>query len=127
MKKRLAKFLVVLIICQMIISLSDINIVMANSLQSQSDHFLGMGRNRMASLSISITNLSRPGGMLLGVVHFVTIAWASALLLLTALRILKDDTLDKAKAKKALSVNLLLLVLAVAGPSIVGKIIGMLM
>ena len=125
MKKRVLKVLIILIIFQMIICLSNINIVSANSLQSKSDRFLGIGRNKMSQLSISITNLTSPISAIMGFAHFAAIAAAGAYLLMGALSILRQNTLNKADAKSTLGLRILLLVLAVAGLELIFKLIFM--
>lgn len=133
MKKTVLKIFIILVIFQEIICISNTNIVMASStddsfsnVESQSDTFSQMGANKISSLGISVSQLTEPLGLALGVVHFLAIALAVGKLLLTLIGILKEDTLDKAKAKKSLTIDFIILFLAIAGVPWAKKIIAML-
>lgn len=135
MKKIVSKMLIILVIFQVIFCISNINIVTADptgtdtrmtDLDSQSKTFSEMGANKISSLGISIIGMTEPLGIILGLVHFVAIALTSLKLLLTLLRIIKDDTVTKSQAKKSLTVDLVILFLAIAGIPWAKKIIAML-
>lgn len=133
MRKIVIKILIILVIFQMFNCINNINIVnastadnMFSSVEQQSQTFQQMGSDKVSSLGISISNMTTPVGVALGLVHFLAIAATTIKLLITLFRILKEDTLDKAKAKKSITFDLILLFLAVAGIPWAKKIITML-
>ena len=98
----------------------------ATTLETQSQQFSTMGENKISSLGISIIEMTTPIGILLGFVHFLAIALATGSLLLTLLRIIKeDDPSGRGKGKKELPLKLIILFIAVVGIPWAKKIIAM--
>ena len=131
MKKIALKILVILVMLSLIICMSNINIVSAetttdsvlSNIQGKADAWGKTGANRVSLLGVNILAMTNPIVVVFGVVQFIVIAYACIRILLTAFRIIQQDTINKAEAKKELTMDVVILFLAVAGPAIAKKII----
>lgn len=126
MKKMILRTSIILLIFQLMICMGNINIVSADmmeNIEGDAQTFTQMGANKITILGISADKMSEPLVFILGIVQMAVIAFACIRLLLTALRILSKDTIDKAEAKKELSIDLIILFCGVAGPALAKEII----
>ncbi len=126
MKKVFLKTSIILLILQLIMCVSNINIVSADvmsNIEGDAQTFTKMGENKITILGINAIQMTQPLGLLLGLVQMAVIAFACIRLLLTAIRILGQDTINKAEAKKELGISLIILFLGVAGPALVKEIV----
>ncbi len=126
MKKVFLKTSIILLILQLIMCVSNINIVSADvmsNIEGDAQTFTKMGENKITILGINAIQMTQPLGLLLGLVQMAVIAFACIRLLLTAIRILGQDTINKAEAKKELGISLIILFLGIAGPALVKEIV----
>lgn len=126
MKKVFLKTSIILLILQLIMCVSNINIVSADvmsNIEGDAQTFTKMGENKITILGINAIQMTQPLGLLLGLVQMAVIAFACIRLLITAIRILGQDTINKAEAKKELGISLIILFLGIAGPALVKEIV----
>lgn len=126
MKKMILRTSIILLIFQLMICMGNINIVSADmmeNIEGDAQTFTQMGANKINILGISADKMSEPLVFILGLVQMAVIAFACIRLLLTAVRILGQDTINKAEAKKELSIDLIILFCGVAGPALAKEII----
>ena len=110
MKKMILRTSIILLIFQLMICMGNINIVSADTwenLEGDAKTFTEMGANQITILGISADKMSEPLVFILGIVQMAVIAFACARLLHTAVNILRQDTINKAEAKKELFIDLI--------------------
>lgn len=131
MKKRTLKILVILVILGLILCISNINIVFAtestdsfmSNIEGKAESWDKIGTNRVSTLGVNILAMTNPIVIVLGLMQFLAILAASIKLLTTSFRLIRQDTIVKADAKKQLTKDVVILFLVVAGPAIAKKII----
>ena len=128
MKKMVLKISIILLMLQLIMSVSDINTVSADmmmNIEESAEVFSAMGGNKITSMGISADTMSEAIVFIAGLLQFAGIAVACIRLLLTAVRMLSQETIVKADAKKDLTISLIILICAVAGPTLVIELVRM--
>ena len=130
MRKIALKLFKILLIFQILICISNINIVSADTttttfqnIDQQGELWEDVGTNQVSLFGLNTLALTEPLALGLSVVHFIAVAIATGKLLITALGIIKDDHFEKAKAKKSLQLDLILLFVALVGVGWVKKFI----
>ena len=128
MKKMVLKISIILLMLQLIMFVSDINTVSADmmmNIEESAEVFSAMGGNKITSMGISADTMSEAIVFIAGLLQFAGIAVACIRLLLTAVRMLSQETIVKADAKKDLTISLIILICAVAGPTLVIELVRM--
>lgn len=128
MKKMIFKISIILLMLQLVMFVSDINIVSADlmmNIEEASEIFSKMGSNKITSMGISAATMTDAIVFVASLLQFIGIAVACVRLLLTALRLLRQDSIKKADAKQDLTISLIILVIAIAGPTLVIELVRM--
>jgi hypothetical protein len=126
MKKMIFRIGIILLVLQLIICMSNINIASAawmSDIENQADSFTQIGENKITNLGIDAAKMAEPLAVILGIVQLLVIAATSVYLLIVCVRILSNDVIDKAKAKKSLTISLIALALALLGPTLIRELI----
>lgn len=129
MKKIVLKLGIILLILQLVIGISSINMAFASESDPsqdwdvKADAFEEMGNNKISVLGIDAETMTEPLIIVMRLVQFVGVAVGCGRMLLTSIRLLSQDTIDKAVAKKEIGISLLILGLAVAGPALVVELV----
>ena len=129
MKKIVLKLGIILLILQLVIGISSINMAFASESDPSQDWdvkaqaFEEMGNNKISVLGIDAETMTEPLIIVMRLVQFVGVAVGCGRMLLTSIRLLSQDTIDKAVAKKEIGISLLILGLAVAGPALVVELV----
>lgn len=128
MKKMIFKISIILLMLQLVMFVSDINIVSADlmmNIEEASEIFSAMGSNKITSMGISAATMTDAIVFVASLLQFIGIAVACIRLLLTSLRLLKQDSIKKADAKQDLTISLIILIIAIAGPTLVIELVRM--
>ena len=122
MKKIILKIIFIILILQFIMFVNNINPVFASSIFDNMDSaattFKDIGENHISVMGLASESFSGLLGDFLSFIQIIAIAFAAARLLWTATKLLWTSSVDKAEAKRSLTINFIILGIAVVGPKL---------